>query len=163
MIVKDKFINETVEKLKNHYTIFTGNKFVRVYLFGTRIPKNDLMNMEDLLDSVQAHETASFDLNGLYEKIYSFVGVVKKIEEEILPRMKSEKDGKMKNLPPDDKILYRMTLDNIPGNLQTFYALLGELYSRTKRVDTEKNGAEAYYKSLPFFKDIEKKLFTWLT
>jgi len=59
----------------------------------------------------------------------------------------------------DSRILFKMTLDNAPGNLQIFDDLISELFIAVRAMDTEKNGKEhALYTKLPYMKNIEEIL-----
>jgi len=59
----------------------------------------------------------------------------------------------------DTKILFEMTVDNIPSNLKTFYDILIALYINLKRVDNKlSTDNNMLYRKLPFISDIENKL-----
>ena len=59
----------------------------------------------------------------------------------------------------DNKILYKMTIDNIPANLNMFYNLITELFNSIKKIDEKIHKKDdILYTKLPFLQKIEKRL-----
>jgi len=159
MKFKDKNIYSKIDKLKNQYQIFIHNQFINYYLLDSNIPKNDWLDIEDLINSNKYYEAEGYDLDKLYEQIFTFSSFLKRITIRILPRMKSESKSRMRKLSPNNKILYKMTLDNLPVNLKTFGDLIIDLFVNVKRVDKKIHGGKnMLYLRLPFIRDIEKNL-----
>jgi len=139
MKFKDKVIHNIIEKLYNQYHIFTDNQFINYYMLEAKIPKNDLMDIEDLINSNKYYEAEGYDLNKLYEQILSFTFFLSEIKNEILPKIINESVVRRNKMSPDNKILYKMTLDNIPANLNMFYNLIIELFNNIKKIDEKIN------------------------
>ena len=161
MIFKDKGIHDLIEKLKSQYQLFIHNQFINYYLIDSDIPKNDWLDVEDLIESNKYYEAEGYDLKKLYEQILTFSSFLTKIKKEILPRIQNEAAIRIKKMSIDNKILYEMTLDNLPENLKIFYDLMIELFINVKKVDKRINGEEnMFYIKLPYMREIEKKLIT---
>ncbi len=159
MKFKDKSIHDLIEKLKNQYLPFVHNQFINYYLVDSNIPKNDWLDIEDLIDSNKYVEAEGYDLNKLYDQILSFSSFITKIKKEILPRMQNEAAIRIRKMSADNKILYEMTLDNLPKNLKIFYGIIIELFINAKKVDKRINGEEnMLYIKLPYIQEIEKNL-----
>lgn len=161
MKFKDKSIHDLIEKLKDQYQLFVHNQFINYYLLDSDIPKNDWLDVEDLIESNKYYEAEGHDLNKLYDQILSFSSFLTKIKEEILPRIQNEAALRIKKMSIDNKILYEMTVDNLPKNLKIFYDIIIELFINAKKVDKRINGEEnMLYIKLPYRQEIEKKLNT---
>ncbi len=161
MKFKDKSIYDLIEKLKDQYQLFVHNQFINYYLLDSDIPKNDWLDIEDLIGSNKNYEAEGHDLNKLYDQILSFSSFLKKIKIEILPRIKNEAALRVKKMSAVNKILYEMTLDNLPKNLKIFYDIIIELFINAKKVDKRINGEEnILYIKLPYRQEIEKNLNT---
>ncbi len=159
MKFKDKNIYSKIDTLKNQYQIFIHNQFINYYLLDSNIPKNDWLDIEDLINSNKYYEAEGYDLNKLYEQIFTFSSFLKRIKIRILPRMKSESESRMRKLSSNNKILYKMTLDNLPVNLKSFGDLIIDLFVNVKRVDKKIHGEKnMLYLRLPFIREIEKNL-----
>lgn len=159
MNFKDKIIHDIIEKLKNQYQLFTGNQFINYYLNESNIPKNDWMDIEDLMNSNRYFEAEGYDLEKLYEQIRTFSLFLTKIKKEILLKMTQDSERRMAQLSSDNRVLYKMTVDNTPGNLKIFYDIIIELYLNLKKIDQKLNGEEnMIFARLPFASDIEKNL-----
>jgi hypothetical protein len=66
--------------------------------------------------------------------------------------------GAMK-MSADNKILFEMTLDNLPENIRIFYDILIELFINMKKMDKKLNGEDnMLYLKLPYMQKIVKKL-----
>jgi len=159
MNFKDKTIHDIIDKLKIQYQLFTGNQFISYYLNESNIPKNDWMDIEDLIHSNRYFEAEGYDLEKLYEQIRTFSLFLVKIKEEILPMIARDSERRMAQLSSDNKVLYKMTIDNTPGNLKIFYDIISELYLNLKKIDQKINGEDKMVLArLPFAADIEKTL-----
>ena len=161
MKFKEKNIHDLIEKLRDQYHIFIKNEFINYYLLNSNIPKNVWINIDDLFDSSKYYEAMGYDINKLYDQIFSFSSFISKIKKEILPRMQNEAAIRIRKMSENNKILYEMTLDNMPKNLRIFYDLVIELYINTKKVDKRLNGEEnVLFIKLPYIHEIEKNLNT---
>jgi len=73
--------------------------------------------------------------------------------------MKDESEYRMKRMSPNNKILFKMTLDNMPPNLKTFYDIITELFVDVRKMDKKLHGEEnLLYNKLPYLKEIEIRL-----
>ncbi len=73
--------------------------------------------------------------------------------------MQTEAAIRIRNMSANNKILYEMTLDNLPKNLKIFYDINIELFINAKKVDKRINGEEnMLYIKLPYMREIEKNL-----
>lgn len=159
MNFKDKIIYDIIEKLKNQYQLFISNQFISYYLNESNIPKNDWIDIEDLVNSNKYFEAEGYELKMLYEQILTFTTFLLKIKKEIMPKMMDEKARRMARMSIDNKILYKMTVDNAPGNLKIFYDIIIELFINIKKIDKKMNGEKKMlFDKLTFLKDIEKNL-----
>ena len=159
MNFKDKDVHDVIERLKKQYQLFVHNQFISYYLLNSDIPKNDWLDVEDLIGSNKYYEAEGYELGKLYDQIYTFCNFLEKIKKEILPRIQGEAAFRVLKMSTDKKILFELTVDNIPKNLKMFYDILIDLYINLKRVDNKlsKDNNMLYFK-LPFIKEIEKKL-----
>jgi len=156
---KDKETHDILEKLKNQYQLFVHNKYINYYLLNSDIPTNDWLDIEDLIDSNKYFEAEGYDIRKLYDQIYTFSDFLEKIKKEILPRIKGEAAFRVMKMPIDSKILFEMTLDNLPENIKIFYDIIIELFISIKKVDKKLNGEnDMLYFKLPYMQEIEKKL-----
>jgi hypothetical protein len=159
MKFKDERVKEIVGNLVHQYHLFVSNQFINYYLMDARISKSDWVDVEDLINSSKYYEAEGYDLEKFYEEILAFARFLTKIREEVLPRIKAETDSRLKKLTPDNQILYKMTMENAPGNIKVFYDLISSLYVSLKRIDKEKNGEDkALYVKMRYVKEIEKLL-----
>lgn len=159
MNFKDKIIYDLIEKLKNQYQLFISNQFISYYLNESNIPKNDWIDIEDLTNSNKYFEAEGYELEKLYEQTLTFTTFLLKIKKEIMPKMMDEKARRMARMSLDNKILYKMTVDNAPGNLKFFYDIIIELFINIKKIDKKMNGEKKMlFDKLTFLKDIEKNL-----
>lgn len=134
MNFKDKIIYDIIEKLKNQYQLFISNQFISYYLNESNIPKNDWIDFEDLVNSNKYFEAEGYELEKIYEQILTFTTFLLKIKKEIIPKMMDEKARRMARMSIDNKILYKMTVDNAPGNLKIFYDIIIELFINIKKL-----------------------------
>ncbi len=159
MKFKDKIIHELIEKLRDQYQSFIHNQFINYYLLDSDIPKNDWLDIEDLIDSNKYYEAEGHDLNKLYDQILSFSSFLTKIKKEILPRIQNEAALRIRKMSADNKILYEMKLEKLHKNLKTFYDIIIELFINAKKVDKKIYGEEnMLYIKLPYIQEIGRKL-----
>ena len=159
MKFKDEGIHKTIEQITHQYHLFVGNQFINYYLIGSKISKTDWVDVEDLVKSNKYYEAEGYDLNKLYEEILSFARFLTKIKEDLLPKILAEAESRMRRLNPDNQILYKMTVDNAPANITTFFDLISTLFVQLKRLDRERNGEKnmLFYKQ-PYLNEIEAML-----
>ena len=105
MKFKDKNIHDLIEKLKDRYQLFVHNQFINYYLLDSDIPKNDWLDIEDLIGSNKYYEAEGHDLNKLYDQILSFSSFLTKNKKEILPRIQNEAALRIRKMSIDNKIL----------------------------------------------------------
>jgi hypothetical protein len=159
MNFKDRDVHDIIEKLKKQYQLFVHNQFINYYLLNSDIPKNDWLDVEDLIGSNKYFEAEGYELRKLYDQIYTFCNFLEKIKKEILPRVQGEAAIRVRKMSTETKILFEMTVDNLPKNLKMFYGILIDLYINIKRVDNKlSKDNNMLYLKLPFIKEIEKKL-----
>jgi len=159
MKFKDKNIRDIIDRLRIHYQLFISNQFIKYYLYDFNIQKHDWLDIEDLISTNKYYEAEGYDLRKLYDQLLTFSSFLLKIKNEILPRMKSEAAFRIRKMSQNNKILYVMTLDNLPENLKIFYDILIELLINVKRAATKLNGENnMLYLKLPYMPEIEKKL-----
>jgi hypothetical protein len=159
MSFKDKKIYDILEELKSKYNVFTHNQFINYYLLDSSIPKNDWIDIEDMLNSNTTYEEEGYEFDKLYTQILAFTSFLMIVNEEILTRINKEAPRRMETMTQDSKLLYKMTLDNIPSNLKTFNDLIINLFITVKQVDKTQNGEEnAIYKNLEFINEIQNRL-----
>ena len=159
MKIKDKKIFDIIDELGSRYNIFTHNQFINYYLLDSTIPKNDWMDIDDMINSNNTYEEEGYDLDRLYTQILAFTSFLTIIKEEIWPRIQIEAHRRMDKITSDSRLLYKMTLDNTPSNIKTFNSLIIDLFINVKRVDKTKNGEEhALFKKLNFIKIIQERL-----
>jgi hypothetical protein len=159
MKFKDEKVKAVIDELIHHYHLFVSNQFINYYLMDAKISKSDWVDVEDLVNSNKYYEAEGYDLEKMYEDVLAFARFLTKIREEVLPRIKAEAEGRLRKLTADNQILYKMTLDNAPGNVKLFFDLVSTLYVHLKRADKEKNGeGKALYRKVGFVKEIEALL-----
>ena len=159
MIIKDKSVQNIIDRLREHYSVFFSNQFIKYYLLDSKIPRSVWINIEDLMNAKQEYQVIGYELEPLYEQILSLTSFFQTIKKEVLPRMMDEAQRRMTKMATDSKILFKMTLDNAPGNMDIFNELVTELFIAVRDADTLKNGEEkALYKRLSITKKIEEVL-----
>lgn len=159
MNFKDKSVRDTIDRLKQQYQIFTSNQFIIYYLNEAGIPKNDWIDIEDLIDSNKYYEGEGYDLDLLYEQILTFSRFVVKLKKEILPKINSDAQKRIGRLSADNKVLYKMTVDNAPGNVKVFYDIIIDLFIKIKKIDEKRSGeGKMLYDKRSYLKEIEKNL-----
>jgi hypothetical protein len=159
MKFKDESVKEIIANLVHQYNLFVSNQFINYYLMDAKISKSDWVDVEDLINANKYYEAEGYDLEKLYEEILAFARFLTKIKEEVLPRIKAETEIRLRKLTADNQILYKMTMNNAPGNVKVFFDLVSSLYVRLKKIDREKNGeGKALYSKIVYVKEIEKLL-----
>ena len=164
MILKDKLIKEKLVELSSHYNLFYNNQFIKYYLFDAKISKNIWIDIECLMNSVNDFETSGCELKNLYEQISSFVDFITVMRNEVIPKMLKEENLQAKKLSSTSKVLYRMTLKNLPENIRILINMINELYNTVKGIDVSMNGKDnALYINLSYVKKIDDNLNSQLS
>jgi hypothetical protein len=159
MNFKDKDVHDVIERFKKQYQLFVHNQFINYYLLNSDIPKNDWLDIEDLVGSNKYFEAEGYELRKFYDQIYTFCNFLEKIKNEILPRIQGEAAIRIRRMSTDTKILFEMTVDNLPSNLKMFYDILIDLYINIKRVDRKlSTDNNMLYLRFPYIEGIEQKL-----
>ena len=159
MILSDMLIRETLEKLSSHYYMFFNNQFIKYYLLDAKISKSIWLDVEDLMNSAKDFDVRGCELEKFYEQILSFVTFISVIQNEVLPRMLNEAQPRIQKLSSTNRVLYRMTLENLPENICIFMGMINELLTIVKRIDISMNGeGHALCIKLSCIKDIDEKL-----
>jgi hypothetical protein len=159
MKFKDEQVKGIIGDLGHQYHLFVSNQFINYYLMDAKISKSDWVDVEDLINSNKYYEAEGYDLEKLYEEILAFARFLTKIKGEVLPRIRLETESRLRRLAADNQILYRMTMDNAPGNVKVFFDLVSSLYIHLKRLDKEKNGeGKALFNKIVYIKEVEKLL-----
>ena len=159
MILKDKLIKEKIAELSSHYHLFYNNQFIKYYLLDAKISKNIWIDIECLMNSVNDFETSGCELENLYEQISSFVTFITVMQNEVIPKMLNEENLQSKKLSATNKVLYKMTLNNLPENIRILINMINELYNTLKGIDISMNGEDsALYSNLSYLKKIDDNL-----
>lgn len=159
MNFKDKAVRDMIDNLKNHYRVFVSNQFISYYLNESNIPKNDWIDIEDLIDSNKYFEGEGYDMERFYDQILTFSRFLDKLKKEVLSKMKGDVEKRLSRMSQDNKILYKMTVDNAPGNVKIFYDILTNLFMTVKKIDEKTNSPDRMmYGRHAYFKEIEKNL-----
>ncbi len=159
MLLKDQKIFDTIEKLKERYYIFSSNNFVKSYLFESDISKNDWMDIEDLLNANQYYDATGYDLDNLYNQILTFARFLTRLERDIVPKMQNEANARANTLSKDNRVIFKMTVNNAPGNVKTLEELIKELFVGLKSLDRSTHGEDKmllHKKS--YLKELEQRL-----
>ena len=159
MILSDMLIRETLEKLSSHYYMFFNYQFIKYYLLDAKISKSIWLDVEDLMNSAKDFDVRGCELEKFYEQILAFVTFISVIQNEVLPRMLNEAQPRISKLSSTNRILYRMTLGNLPENIRIFIEMINALFAAVKRIDVSMNGQEnALCIKLSCIKEIDEKL-----
>ena len=161
MKFKNQEVHDAISRLKKQYYLFSHNQFISYYLLASNIPKNDILDVEDLIDSDKYYVAEGYDLQKLYEQILVFVRFMQKVKEKVLSQIENDSERRLRKLSHDDKVLFRMTIDNIPKNIKMFHQLISELFIEVRKQDRTMNGEDGMlFYQLPWLKEIEKALDT---
>jgi len=159
MKLTDKLIREMIEKLSTHYNLFFNNQFIKYYLLDAKISKNIWLDVEDLMNSAKDFEVRGCELEKIYEQILSFITFISVMQTKVLPRMLNEAQPRIQKLASTNRILYKMTLGNLPENIRIFNGMINELLTTVKRIDISMNGEQnALCIKLSYIKEIGEKL-----
>jgi hypothetical protein len=159
MLLKDQKIFDTIERLKEQYHIFSSNNYIKSYLFEADISKSDWMDIEDLLNSNQYYDATGYDLDKLYDQLLTFSRFLTRLVRDIIPRMQNEVNARANTLSKDNKVIFKMTVNNAPGNVKTLEEFTVELFNGLKQLDKAAHGdAKMCLHSKNYLKELEQKL-----
>jgi hypothetical protein len=140
MPIRDEKIRNLISEIGERYRIMRGNKFMQAYLNEINLKRSDFSDIEDLIQANDYYEVEGYDLEKLYDQIYTYAQVLQTIEKEMLPRMRNESQLRLSRLSDDDKIRFKMTAASAEENHEIERKLLAELFENVKRVDLAVNG-----------------------
>jgi len=143
MGVRDEVIYGIITTLNEQYRLIMGNKFMAAYINELGLARSDITDMEDLVNANKFYDVEGYDLENIYDQLYTFINVLKRMEEELLPKMTNESKLRLDRLSDDDKIKFKMTVGNLGENIKRSKELLTELFENVKRVDLEANGQQS--------------------
>ena len=143
MGVRDEVMYGILTTLNEQYRLIMGNKFMAAYINELGLARSDIADMEDLVNANKFYEVEGYDLENIYDQLYTFINVLKRMEEELLPKMTNESTLRLDRLSDDDKIKFKMTVGNLEDNIKRSKQLLTELFENVKRVDLEANGQQS--------------------
>jgi hypothetical protein len=143
MGVRDETMYGIITTLNEQYRLIMGNKFMAAYINELGLARSDITDMEDLVNANKFYEVEGYDLENIYDQLYTFINVLKRMEEELLPKMTNESTLRLDRLSDDDKIKFKMTVGNLGENIKRSKKLVNELFENVKRVDLEANGQQS--------------------
>ena len=143
MGVHDETVYGIITTLNEQYRLTMGNKFMAAYINELGLARSDIADMEDLVTANKFYEVEGYNLENIYDQLYTFIKVLKRMEEELLPKMTNESKLRLDRLSDDDKIKFKMTVGNLGENIKRSKDLLTELFENVKRVDLEANGQQS--------------------
>ena len=143
MSVRDEKVKEIISNLNEQYRLIMGNKFMIAYINELGLARSDIADMEDLVEANKHYDVQGYNLEHLYDQLYTFIHVINRMEEELLPKMMSESKLRLDRLSDDDKIKFKMTVGNLGDNIKRSREVLSDLFENVKRVDLEVNGQQA--------------------
>ena len=143
MGVHDETVYGIITTLNEQYRLTMGNKFMAAYINELGLARSDIADMEDLVTANKFYEVEGYNLENIYDQLYTFIKVLKRMEEELLPKMTNESKLRLDRLSDDDKIKFKMTVGNLEDNIKRSKQLLTELFENVKRVDLEANGQQS--------------------
>ena len=159
MGIKDEQIKSIIVRLQERYRILMGNKFVQGFFGELRLTRSDIADIEDLVSSNRHFDAMGYDIDKLYDQIYSFVHILHRYRKEALPKMRNESSLRLARLSDDDRIRFKMTVENMDDNIRVLKNDLHELYENVKRVDLQENGKDSMVVfKRPHFKELEDLL-----
>jgi len=120
-----------------------GNKFMMAYINELGLARSDIADMEDLVNANKNYDVQGYNLENIYDQLYTFINVIKRMEEELLPKMMNESKLRLDRLSNDDKIKFKMTVGNLGENFKRSRQVLNDLFENVKRVDLEVNGQQS--------------------
>jgi len=143
MGVRDETIKGIITELNEQYRLIMGNKFMIAYINELDLTRSDIADMEDLADANKYYDVQGYNLENLYDQLYTAINVINRMEEELLPKMMNESKLRLDRLSADDKIKFKMTVSNIGENIKRVRKVLNDLFENVKRVDLEANGQQS--------------------
>jgi hypothetical protein len=143
MGVRDEKIKGIITELNEQYRLIMGNKFMIAYINELGLPRSDIADMEDLTNANSHYDTLGYNLESLYDQLYTTINVINRMEEELLPKMMNESKLRLDRLSNDDKIKFKLTVGNLGDNIKRSRKLLSDLFENIKRVDLEVNGQQS--------------------
>jgi len=143
MGVRDEIVNGIITNLNEQYRLIMGNKFMMAYINELGLARSDIADMEDLVNANKNYDVQGYNLENIYDQLYSFINVLKRMEEELLPKMMNESKLRLDRLSNDDKIKFKMTVGNLGENFKRSRQVLNDLFENVKRVDLEVNGQQS--------------------
>ncbi len=143
MGVRDETIKGIITELNEQYRLIMGNKFMIAYINELDLPRSDIADMEDLADANKYYDVQGYNLENLYDQLYTAINVINRMEEELLPKMMNESKLRLDRLSADDKIKFKMTVSNTGENIKRIRKVLNDLFENVKRVDLEANGQQS--------------------
>ena len=143
MGVRDETIKGLITELNEQYRLIMGNKFMIAYINELGLPRSDITDMEDLANANSHYDTLGYNLESLYDQLYTTINVINRMEEELLPKMMNESKLRLDRLSDDDKIKFKMTVGNSGDNIKRSRKVLSDLFENIKRVDLEVNGQQS--------------------
>jgi hypothetical protein len=142
-MLKDKVLFELIEKLREQYHVFLSNKYIKKYVYEADISRSIWVDIEDFFGSIQHYEAAGYDIKDLYDKILALVELLTTLKRRVVPRMQNEYRMRVSTLDANDQVIYKMTLNNAPGNVKAFSQTLSDFYGRLKTLDMQINGPDS--------------------
>jgi hypothetical protein len=139
-MVKDKKVHDLIEQLRNKYHMFMSNSFIKNYIYEADIPRSIWVGIEDLLDANHYYESMGYDLHKLYEQMLSFARFLDTLRKDVVPRMQREFRARLSTLSGNNQVIFKMTVNNAPGNVQNFFEIAGDLFQNVLRIDEKTNG-----------------------
>ena len=143
MGVRDETIKGIITELNEQYRLIMGNKFMIAYINELDLTRSDIADMEDLADANKYYDVQGYNLENLYDQLYTAINVINRMEEELLPKMMNESKLRLDRLSADDKIKFKMTVSNIGENIKRIRKVLTDLFENVKRVDLTANGQQS--------------------
>ena len=143
MGVRDEIVNGIITNLNEQYMLIMGNKFIIAYINELGLARSDIADMEDLVNANKNYDVQGYNLENIYDQLYTFINVIKRMEEELLPKMMNESKLRLDRLSNDDKIKFKMTVGNLGENIKRSRQILNDLFENVKRVDLEVNGQQS--------------------
>jgi hypothetical protein len=143
MGVRDETIKGLITELNEQYRLIMGNKFMIAYINELCLPRSDITDMEDLANANSYYDAKGYNLESLYDQLYTTINVINRMEEELLPKMLNESKLRLDRLSDNDRIKFKMTVGNVGDNIKRSRKVLSDLFENIKRVDLEVNGQQS--------------------
>jgi hypothetical protein len=143
MGVRDETIKSILTTLSEQYRLIMGNKFMMAYINELGLARSDIADMEDLINANKYYDVQGYNLENIYDQLYTFINVINRMEKELLPKMTNESSLRLDRLSDDDKIKFKMTVGNLGENINRSRQVLTDLFENVKRVDLAVNGEKS--------------------